>query len=115
MRDRDLSDFQLFCEVEECYRRSFRPNDVPPTTAEFLDFIDYMFSFYGHESFDPVYPEYGFTFREVCQGMIARFGYRPALDWDGDSVDREIVRDMILDIREREGRLPVRERAKGAA
>ena len=105
MLDRDLSDFQLFCEVEEYYRRSFRPNDVPPSTAEFLDFIEYMFSFYGHESFDPVYPEYNFTFAEVCRGMIARFGYRPSLDWDGDSVDRELVRDMILEIREREERL----------
>ena len=83
--------------VREAYRVSFRPNDPVLTVSEVLDFIDYCLSFYGHGE-DAIYP-YGFHFSEVCEGMIARFNARPGLDFAGDSVDREIVRDMVLEAR----------------
>lgn len=86
--------------VREFYRESFRPNDPELTVKEVLDFIDYCLDFYGHGD-DALYP-YGFHFSEVCEGMIARMKARPALDWDGDSVDRELVRDMVLSAREEE-------------
>jgi len=86
--------------VREYYRVSFRPNDPELSVAQVLDFIDYCLMFYGHGD-DALYP-YGFHFSEICEGMIARMKARPALDWDGDSVDRELVRDMVLDAREKE-------------
>jgi len=86
--------------VREFYRESFRPNDPELSVAEVLDFIDYCLMFYGHGD-DAPYP-YGFHFSEICEGMIARMKYRPSLDWDGDSIDRELVRDMILEAREME-------------
>ena len=39
---------------------------------------------------------------EVVEGTIKRFGYRPSLDFDGDTVDREHVREMVFEIREQE-------------
>jgi hypothetical protein len=68
------------------------------TVAEVLDFIEYMQMFYCGE--DAIY-RYDFTIAEICGGMIDRFKGRPSFDFDGDSIDREIVRDMILDVRER--------------
>ena len=44
---------------------------------------------------------FDFTIDEICQGMIDRFNYRPSVDFDGDTVDREWVCEMILDARER--------------
>jgi len=86
--------------VREFYRESFRPNDPELTVKEVLDFIDYCLDFYGHGD-DAIYP-YGFHFSEICEGMIERFKYRPGLDFDGDSVDRELVRDMVLSARQEE-------------
>jgi hypothetical protein len=86
--------------VREFYRESFRPNDPELSVAQVLDFIDYFLMFYSHGE-DALYP-YGFHFIEICEGIIARMKYRPSLDWDGDSVDRELVRDMILESREME-------------
>lgn len=86
--------------VREFYRESFRPNDPELSVAQVLDFIDYCLMFYGNGK-DAPYP-YGFHFSEICEGMIARMKYRPAFDWAGDSVDRELVRDFILDAREME-------------
>jgi len=40
------------------------------------------------------------SFEEVCQGLIKRFSYRPSLDFDGDTVDRELVCEMVFEIRE---------------
>ena len=84
--------------VREFYRVSFRPNGPELTIKEVLDFIDYCLDFYGPGG---IY-DYGFHFSEVCEGMIKRFQYRPGLDFDGDTTDRELVRDMVLSAREEE-------------
>ena len=76
----------------------FRPNDPELTVAEVLDFIEYMNMFYVGE--EAIYG-YDFTIAEICQGMIDRFKARSSVDFDGDTIDREITRDMILDARER--------------
>lgn len=84
--------------VREYYRCAFRPNDPELTVADVLDFVDYLQMFYTGP--DALY-HYHFTFAEICEGMIDRFKARPSLDFDGDSVDRELVRDFIIDARER--------------
>jgi len=84
--------------VREYYRCAFRPNDPELTVADVLDFVDYLQMFYTGP--DALY-RYDFTFAEICEGMIDRFKARPSLDFDGDSVDRELVRDFIIDARER--------------
>ena len=84
--------------VREYYRCAFRPNDPELTVAEVLDFIEYMQLFYCGE--EALYP-FNFTIDEICHGMIDRFNYRPSVDFDGDTVDREWVCEMILDARER--------------
>lgn len=86
--------------VREYYRCAFRPNDPELTVAEVNEFIEYMQMFYGSDIECP-YPMF-VTVEEICQGMIDRFNYRPSIDFDGDSVDRELVRDMIIDARERD-------------
>ena len=84
--------------VREYYRCAFRPNDPELTVADVHDFVDYLQMFYTGP--DALY-QYHFTFAEICEGMIDRFKARPSLDFDGDSVDRELVRDFIIDARER--------------
>ena len=84
--------------VREYYRCAFRPNDPELTVDQVDEFIEYMQLFYCGEK--AIY-RYDFNIEEICGGMIDRFKYRPSLDFDGDSVDREMVRDMIIDVRER--------------
>lgn len=93
-----MTDILEIHAVTEYYRCAFRPNDAEMTVSEVLDFIEYMNLFYVGE--EAIY-RYDFTIAEICEGMIDRFKYRPSLDFEGDSVDREYVRDMILDTRER--------------
>jgi hypothetical protein len=69
------------------------------SVADVIDFVDYLQMFYTGP--DAIY-RYDFTFAEICEGMINRFKARPSTDFDGDTVDREIVRDLIIDVRERE-------------
>ena len=95
--------------VREYYRCAFRPNDPELTVDQVDEFIDYMQLFYCGEK--AIY-RYDFNIEEICGGMIDRFKYRPSLDFAGDSVDREMVRDLILDVRERE---ESRQRVKGVA
>ena len=69
-----------------------------------FNFVDYVWSFYGNE--DPLYPITGLTKKHIFDAI---FIYREKLvnaekngeDWytwgDGDSLDRERVRDIILD------------------
>lgn len=85
--------------VREYYRCAFRPNDPELSVDDVLDFVDYLQMFYTGP--DAIY-RYDFTFAEICEGMINRFKARPSIDFDGDTVDREIVRDLIIDVRERE-------------
>jgi hypothetical protein len=100
--------------VREYYRCAFRPKDPELTVAEVNEFIEYMQMFYGSDIECP-YPMF-VTVEEICQGMIDRFKYRPSIDFDGDSVDRELVRDMIIDVREREkARQDELNRLKGVA
>ena len=70
-------------------------------SKEDIQFVDYVWSFYGTD--DPVYPIKGLT-----KGMIIVGTYiyrqhclddsRTEMQWgDGDSLDREHGRDIILD------------------
>jgi len=93
-----MNSILLVHEVQDAYRISFRPNDPVIQISEILDFVEYCLDFYGPGG---VY-DYGFTFDEICRGMIKRFGYRPSLDFEGDTVDREYVREMVFEIRELE-------------
>lgn len=62
------------------------------------DFIAYVDSFYNEK--DGVYPIKGMTNSMVIKGVqtyITQIGESESLEWgDGDSVDRERVRDIIL-------------------
>ena len=63
------------------------------------DFIAYVDSFYNEK--DGVYSIKGMTNSMVIKGVqtyITQIGESESLEWgDGDSVDRERVRDIILD------------------
>jgi len=72
------------------------------------EFIDYVWSFYGNE--DPLYPIKGLTKKDILDALNV---YQQRIEaaksnngrwfnvtyiWgDGDSLDRERVRDIILD------------------
>ena len=62
------------------------------------DFISYVDSFYNAET--GIYPINGMTNQMVINGVqtyITQIGESESLEWgDGDSVDRERVRDIIL-------------------
>ena len=62
------------------------------------DFIAYVDSFYNEK--DRVYPIKGMTNSMVIKGVqtyITQIGESESLEWgDGDSLDRERVRDIIL-------------------
>jgi hypothetical protein len=59
-----------------------------------LEFIDYALSFYGPGG---VY-DLGATRQEVLEAVFLKLTARPdaSLNWCGDSVDREDVRDIML-------------------
>ena len=65
------------------------------------DFIEYVWSFYGTD--DPVYPIQGLTKEMIVLAtaiylILDKDDSRPEMNWgDGDSIDREHVRDIILD------------------
>jgi len=60
-------------------------------------FVDYVLSFYSNAE-DSVYPEYDFTADEVYKATLNRLSRKKYADlpFDGDSRDREIVRDIVL-------------------
>ena len=73
---------------------------------QYPDFcIDYVWDFYGETSDDPLYPIHGLTKKDIVdafniyierieKGDLEYVHY----EWgDGDSVDREHVRDIILE------------------
>lgn len=69
------------------------PQDLETLTEGHpYSFIDYMLSFYGKGG---VY-DYDFTASEVVQGTI-KYLNMPRTKFEGDSIDRERVRDIILD------------------
>ena len=92
-----MSQSVLVQQVRNVYSQSFRPNDPELSADDVIFFVTYCLGFYGHGG---IY-DYGFTFEEVCKGLIKRFGYRPSLEFDGDTTDREIVAEMVFEIRER--------------
>ena len=65
------------------------------------DFIEYVWSFYGTD--DPVYPIQGLTKEMIILAtaiylILDKDDSRTEMNWgDGDSLDREHVRDIILD------------------
>ena len=71
-------------------------------SKEDIQFVDYVWSFYGTD--DPVYPISGLTKGMIVVGTYIYRQYclddsKPEMQWsDGDSLDREHVRDIILDI-----------------
>lgn len=62
-------------------------------------FVSYMLSFYGDASHDPVY-QMDMTRDEVLHALVALLLETPKLKFEGDSVDRERVRDAVLKNRE---------------
>jgi hypothetical protein len=61
------------------------------------EFIDYCLSFYGPAG---IYPNM-FTRREIEIGLYGRLETATAaLPYEADSVDRELVRDIVLKSRE---------------
>ena len=67
------------------------------------EFIDYVWSFYG--SADPLYPITGLTKKDIYDAFVIYLDRIEQGDYeyshyswgDGDSVDREHVRDIILE------------------
>ena len=75
----------------------------------FKEFLDYVMSFYGDD--DALYPIDGLTREEVA---LATLNYldlcavSDVVNWgDGDSLDRERVRDFIINTRATKPQLPV--------
>lgn len=63
-------------------------------------FVDYVMSFYSNRP-DSVYPELDFTEDEVYKALAVRMTRKKYEEtpFEGDTVDREIVRDIVLDSR----------------
>tara|TARA_B100000945_G_scaffold38574_1_gene25935 strand:+ start:347 stop:589 length:243 start_codon:yes stop_codon:yes gene_type:complete len=75
----------------------------------FKEFLDYVMSFYGDD--DALYPIDGLTREEVA---LATLNYldlcavSDVVNWgDGDSLDRERVREFIISRRSTKPQLPV--------
>ena len=69
--------------------------------VSFNDFIDYVWSFYNTK--DGIYPLEGITKDQVIEAswlylQMCNYPSFPTFNWgDGDSLDREHVRDIIID------------------
>lgn len=64
----------------------------------FHDFVDYVYSFYGEDAPDVLYPIKGCTRRvcfNTCRDYVTATMGTDAWGY-GDSVDRERVRNMII-------------------
>jgi hypothetical protein len=62
------------------------------------EFIDYVLSFYGAEE-NSVYPEMAFTREEVLNALPVLLARWPGKFY-ADSLDRERIRDIVLETRE---------------
>ena len=75
----------------------------------FKEFLDYVMSFYGDA--DAIYPIDGLTREEVALAVLNYLDLCAVSDivnWgDGDSLDRERVRDLIINTRATKPQLPV--------
>ena len=59
-------------------------------------FVNYMMSFYSNAP-DSIYPELDFDESEIRKALNTRLTRKKyELPFEGDSVDREIVRDIVL-------------------
>ena len=62
-------------------------------------FVDYMMSFYSNRP-ESIYPELDFDESEIRKALNTRLTRKKyKLPFEGDSVDREIVRDIVLENR----------------
>ena len=78
--------------------------------SNFKEFLDYVMSFYGDA--DAVYPIDGLTREEVALATLNYLDQVAAsngmITWgDGDSLDRERVREFIISRRSTKPQLPV--------
>ena len=75
----------------------------------FKEFLDYVMSFYGDA--DALYPIDGLTREEVALAVLNYLdlcAVSDVVNWgDGDSLDRERVRDIIHNTRANKPQLPV--------
>ena len=75
----------------------------------FKEFLDYVMSFYGDD--DALYPIDGLTREEVALAVLNYLdlcAVSDVVNWgDGDSLDRERVRDFIINTRATKPQLPV--------
>ncbi len=75
----------------------------------FKEFLDYVMSFYGDA--DAIYPIDGLTREEVALAVLNYLDLCAVSDivnWgDGDSLDRERVREFIISRRSTKPQLPV--------
>ena len=62
------------------------------------EFVEYVLSFYSSESV--LYPEMKFTKEEVALATAERLIRYKNTEFAGDSVDREWVREIVLEKRE---------------
>ena len=65
------------------------------------EFVDYVWSFYGEHD-DTLYPIFGLTKKDIVDAIYEYWRqiekYPTVLTWGyGDSLDRERVRDIILE------------------
>tara|TARA_R100000388_G_C7162234_1_gene119812 strand:+ start:228 stop:449 length:222 start_codon:yes stop_codon:yes gene_type:complete len=66
------------------------------TQAEIeVQFIDYCLEFYGNHG---IY-DLKMTREELERGLERRLQNRPDVAFDGDTIDRELVRDEVLEMR----------------
>ena len=75
----------------------------------FKEFLDYVMSFYGDD--DALYPIEGLTREEVALAVLNYLdlcAVSDVVNWgDGDSLDRERVREFIISRRSTKPQLPV--------
>jgi hypothetical protein len=59
------------------------------------EFVEYALDFYGPGMIHDI----NATETEVLRALCVRLVNRPDLEFDGDSLDREMVRDIIIEMR----------------
>ena len=60
-----------------------------------IEFIDYCLAFYG----DGGIYDFKMTREELTEGLERRLKNRPDVPFEGDTIDREFVRDEVLAMR----------------
>ena len=59
------------------------------------EFVEYVLSFYGDASYDPVY-QMNVTRDDVLHALVELVLETPNYKFEGDSIDRERVRDVMI-------------------